>query len=190
MQYLYTMEIKISTQQILKILHVISWVIFIGLCVETGGVIFNMIFTRFVNPEAAKQFWEGIDLSSLYNFDTGHFLVQTTFMSIVLIMETIMFYLIVKILYDKKLNLLQPFNKEVGKFISNLSYLTLGVGLFSYTGTRYASWLMKQGVNMPEVNQLKLGGADVWLFTCVILFVIAHIFKRGIELQEENDLTI
>lgn len=184
------MVIKISTQQILKVLHVISWIIFIGLCVEAGGVIFNAIFTRFVNHEAAKQFWEGIDLSSLYNFDPGHFLVQTTFMSVVLVMEAIMFYLIVKILHDKKLNLLQPFNKEVGKFISNLSYLTLGIGLFSYSGSKYTSWLVHQGVNMPEASQLKLGGVDVWLFTCVMLFVIAKIFKRGVELQEENDLTI
>ena len=52
------------------------------------------------------------------------------------------------------------------------------------------SGLVKKGVNMPDIQYLHLGGADVWLFMGVILFVIAQIFKRGIEIQTENELTI
>jgi len=43
---------------------------------------------------------------------------------------------------------------------------------------------------MPDVQYLRLGGADVWLFMGVTLFVIAQIFKRGIEIQTENELTV
>jgi len=43
---------------------------------------------------------------------------------------------------------------------------------------------------MPDTQHLHLGGADVWLFMGVILFVIAQIFKRGIEIQRENELTV
>jgi hypothetical protein len=43
---------------------------------------------------------------------------------------------------------------------------------------------------MPDIENMRLGGADVWLFMGVTLFVIAQIFKRGIEIQTENDLTI
>lgn len=43
---------------------------------------------------------------------------------------------------------------------------------------------------MPDVQYLGLGGADVWLFMGVSLFVIAQIFKRGIEIQSENELTV
>jgi len=45
-------------------------------------------------------------------------------------------------------------------------------------------------VKMPEIQYLRLGGADVWLFMGVILFVLAQIFKRGIEIQTENELTV
>ena len=48
----------------------------------------------------------------------------------------------------------------------------------------------RQGVEMPDVQHLRIGGSDVWLFMGVILFVIAQIFKRGIEIQTENELTI
>ncbi len=184
------MEIKIGTQQILKILNVLSWIIFIGLCIEAGGIIFNAIFTQMVNPEAAKHFWKEIDLSGLYKYDSGYFLVITLLISIVLVMKAIMFYQIVRVLHNKKLNFSLPFNSYIARFISTLAYLALGIGLFSFWGVKYTQWLVDQGVTMPDVRYLRLGGADVWLFMCVVLFVIAQIVKRGIELQEENDLTI
>jgi hypothetical protein len=129
-------------------------------------------------------------LLDLYKYDSGYFYVVLLFMSIVAVMRAFMFYLIVRILHDKKLNMSQPFNKEMGNFIFNISYLALGIGLFSFWGVKYTMWLVNQGVKMPDIQHLSLGGADVWLFMGVTLLVIAQIFKRGIEIQSENDLTI
>ena len=84
----------------------------------------------------------------------------------------------------------QPFSREVGRFIFKISYLALSIGLFSWWGVKYTEWFVKQGVKMPDIEYLRLGGADVWLFMGVILFVIAQIFKRGIEIQTENELTV
>jgi hypothetical protein len=187
---LISMEIKISTQQVLNFLHVLAWIIFIGLCIEAGGIMFNAIFTHFVNPVTAKQFWKEIDLSNLYNQDSGYFLMETALMSIIAIMKALLFYLIVKNLYDKNLNLSEPFNKELRSLILNISYLTLGIGLFSFWGINYTKWIENQDIKMPDIQYLRFSGADVWLFMSVILFVIAQIFKKGIEMQEERELTI
>jgi len=111
-------------------------------------------------------------------------------MSIVAILKALLFYLIVKILHVKKLNLSKPFNREMGRFIFNVSYLALGLGIFAYSGVNYRGWLVTQKVEMPEIQHLGLGGADVWLFMGVTLYVLAQIFKRGIDIQEENDLTV
>ena len=67
-------------------------------------------------------------------------------MTIVAVMRAMLFYLIIKILHDKKLNMSQPFNKEVGRFMFKVSYLALGIGLFSYWGVNYTEWLVNQGV--------------------------------------------
>ena len=184
------MEIKISTSQILKILYVLSWIIFVGVCIEAGGFIFNTFFILVINPVGANNFWQGIDLSSLYKFDHGYFFVETLLMSIVAVMRACIFYLIIKILHDKKLNMSQPFNREVRLFIIKVSCLAFGIGLFTAWGVKYTEWLVKQGVKMPDIQYLRLGGADVWLFMGVTLFVIAEIFKRGIEIQTENELTV
>lgn len=179
-----------STTQILKFLYVLAWVLFIGMCIEAGGFLFNIIFTLAINPAEAQYFWNQADLSDLYRFDSGYFVVVTSLMTIAAILKALMLYLIVKLLHDKKLNLSKPFSPEVGRFIFNLSYLSLGIGLFSYSVANYAEWFKGQGVEMPEIQYMRVDGADVWLFMGVILFIIAQIFKRGIEIQTENDLTI
>ncbi|MDD2799179.1 MAG: DUF2975 domain-containing protein [Bacteroidales bacterium] len=184
------MEIKITTKQILKVLHVISWIIFIGLCINAGGVIFNTFFTLVLNPIAARNLWQEVDLSSLLSFDKGQFIAESLFINIVAVMKAILFYLIVKILHNKKIDFSQPFNVEISQFISNMAYLALGIGLFSYWGENYTKWLITQGVSMPDIQDLRLDGADVWLFMGIILIVIAQIFKRGVEIQSENELTI
>ena len=76
------------------------------------------------------------------------------------------------------------------RFIFRLSYAALLIGLFSYYGVKYTEWLVKQGVSIPDTLYAQFGGSDVWLFMSVVLFIIAQIFNRGIELQSENELTI
>ncbi|TXT30060.1 MAG: hypothetical protein FD136_1733 [Chitinophagaceae bacterium] len=181
---------QISTKQILNILYVLSLIILIGLCIESGGFITNTLYALFINTSVVSHFWGHLDLSGLYEYDHGHFYVITVYMIIVALAKTLMFYLIVKILHDKKINMDQPFNKELGRFAFNLAYLALLIGLFSSWGVKYSLWLEGFNIKMPNVESLRMGGADVWLFMSVMLYVIAQIFKRGIEIQSENDLTV
>lgn len=170
----------------LKILYVIAWVLFIGLCIEAGSYLFSTLVTLFVKPFNVGYF----QLSALADYDSGQVVVVYLFMSITAVMKALLFYLIVKILHDKKVDMSRPFSKEMGSFLFRICYLALGIGLFSFWGGKYVAWLSDKGVEMPGIQVLKLGGADVWLFMGIILFVIAHIFKRGIEIQSENELTI
>lgn len=180
---------KISTRQMLKILYLLSWIIFIGVSIEAGSFITNAFFA-IVNPSVVKYLWQQVDLSGLFQHDHGYFFVLTLIMSIVAVMRALLFYLIIKVLHDKKFDMTQPFSKEVGRFIFNISYVTLSIGLFSLWGVKYAEWLVSQGVKMPNTQDLRLDGGNVWLFMSVTLFVIAQIFKRGIEIQTENELTV
>ncbi len=184
------MEIRITTQQILNVLLVISWIIFVGLLVEAGAILCTTIYTLAYQPTDIGLLMYGANLGNLYQYDHGHFLVVTFFMAITAIMKALLFFLIVKILQGKKLDMSQPFSETLGKFIFSMAYLSIGIGIFSSWGIRYAKWLITQGVNIPNVEYLGLGGGDVWLFMAVILFVIGQIFKRGIEIQAEHELTV
>lgn len=180
---------KVNTNLVLKVLYVLSWIIFVGLCIEAGGYLTNAVFA-IVRPSVVKYLWHEADLSALLTYGNGHFFTLVLIMSITAILKAWLFYLIISILPTGKLNLSQPFNKAVGRFISRLSYLPFFIGIFSWYGAKYTTWLVQQGVKMPDVQYLRLGGADVWLFMSVTLFIIAQIFKRGIEIQTENELTV
>lgn len=174
----------------LKTLHVISWIIFIGLCIEAGGFIFNVFFTFFINPEGAQKFWTHVNLSELYNFNQSHFVTLTSIMIIVTVLKALMFYFIVELFHNKKFDLSYPFNENVKRFIAKIAYLVLGIGLFSFWGSEFVENLVKEGIKLPVLQNLKLAGADVWFFMGILLLVIAQVFQKGIELQNENDLTI
>lgn len=180
------MEIRITTKTILQVLHIVSWIIFIGLCIEAGTYLFNVIFTMTINPVAANYF----KLHELYQHDSGYFLTQVSLGFIVAVMKALLFYKIVKMLYDKKISLEKPFNEALFKFIANLAYVSIFIGVFCVWGTNYTQWLKEKGINMPDIHVLNLDGGDVWLLMGVALLVIAQIFKKGIEIQNENELTI
>lgn len=185
------MEIKITTNQILAVLQILSWIIFVGLCVEAGAIIVNTVITLFINPAGVENYWKGSDyLSSLHKFNQSHFIVISSLMIIVSVLKAIMFYLIVKLFVKKQLNISQPFSRELRSFIILIAYLALGIGLFSYYGLNFSNWLSTQGFAKAHLESLSMAGADVWLFMVVILFVITQVIKKGIEIQNENALTI
>ncbi len=184
------MEIKITTEQVLKVLHVLAWIIFIELCVNAGAILFNAIYVFSYNAIAVQSFWQGIDFSSLWNHDHGWFLTIVSQMFIIEVLKAILFFVIIKLFLKNKLNFSKPFTNDLKNSLLLICYICLGISFFANFGKKYATEMTFRGVQMPELHQLNFVGADVWLFMAVVLFVIAQLFKRGIEIQQENDLTI
>ena len=184
------MQIKISTKQILRILLVISWIIFAGLGIEAVGFITKTFANLVLPPEQAAKFWRQADLTALYRYNQSHYITLASLVIITTVLKALMFYFIVRILHSKELNLSRPFNDVVGRFVIMIAYLALGIGMFSYWGSKFSEEIISKGVAIPDIQALRLGGADVWLFMGVTLLVIAQIFKRGIEIQTENELTV
>ncbi len=183
------MEIKISAKTTVKVLYVLAWIIFFGLCIDACGFITNAIYAYY-KPQMVSDFWTHNDFSSLYKHDIGHFYVQVLYMCIVAVLKALLFFMILKLLDEKNLDLSKPFNHKIKGYITLLFFITLGIGIFSNWGVSYAEWLSSQGVKLPTNEKLKLDGGSVWLFMSVTLLVISQFFKRGIEIQEENDLTV
>jgi DUF2975 family protein len=177
-----------ETKKMLQILNFIAWTVFILLCIQAGVFLFNTFFTLFINPVDSKYFQRGeIDFSNLYAYGTWSFLNLALMMALVAMVKAYMFYRI--ILIFKALNIVRPFSSDVGRFILKIARVALFVCVLSWLGTQYSEWLLKQGVKLPLMYKY-FGGADVFLMMAIMLFVIAQVFKRGIEIQTENDLTV
>lgn len=173
-----------------KLLQVVSWILFVGLAIDAGGYLSNTLFTIFINPACAAGFWGDLDLSHLYTYNFSFFCIFTSILIIISVLKTLLFYFTVKVFHEKQLNLIKPFNELFNRYLFRFAFLALAIGLFCYIGKSLLEWLNAQNVAMPAVELVKMGGSDVWLFMGITLLVFAQLFKKGIELQSENDLTV
>ena len=181
------LKMKSSTKLVLTILHVIAWIIFLGLCVKTGAILYSFFVSLAINPEGAKNIYMGLDLSSLYSFDKGNYVAIVSVMIILSFLKSFLFYLVVKIFL--KINLVNPFSEDVSLLISRIGYIALIIGILTIIANKYCDWLTKKGVTFRDLQPV-LGGAREFLLLGAIIFIIAQVFKRGIEIQTENELTV
>src|ERR1700758_1675699 len=111
---------KTSTKQILNVMNVLSWIIFVCLCIRTGAIFFSCFVSVFLNPVAAKDLYIGLNLYDLKQLGMGHYLIMVLFILILSALKAFMFYRVIKIFM--KINYVRPFSSEVAELISRISY--------------------------------------------------------------------
>jgi hypothetical protein len=171
---------------ILKILNAGSWIIFIGLCIEAGALIFNFVYTL-INPVAAQNIYKGLDLSELYRNSMPNFIGVMSFIVALSVMKAWLFFLVVKIFM--KLNLVKPFTDEVASLIEKISYEAFAIAIVSIIAMQFSKRLTQSGYDLSHADKYS-NDLAAFLMMGAIIFVISQIFRKGIELQNENDLTV
>jgi hypothetical protein len=167
-------------------LQVISWIIFIGLSIEAGGLLVNFVFSLF-KPEMVSRLYQKLDLSEIFQYsEWAYYSVYSLILSIALL-KAYLFYVVIRLII--KLDLMNPFTAYVATQISQISYYTLSIGLISYIARQYDKQLQKDGLNTDALGTF-WADTEAFILMAAIIYVISQIFKRGIELQNENELTI
>jgi Protein of unknown function (DUF2975) len=168
------------------VLTVLAWIFFVGLCIEAGALVVNFIFSLF-NPLVLKNLYQKLDLSEMYKKSKVVFFSMYAFVLMVALLKAILFYEVIKLV--SKLDLNRPFSDFVSKQIRKISYITLSIGLFSDVARNITKSITHYGFNTDRINQFWVDG-QAYILMAAVLYIIATIFKRGIELQTENDSTI
>jgi hypothetical protein len=177
---------SMKNDAILKVLHVVSWIAFVGLCIEAGALIFNFVYVLF-NPVASHNIYKGLDLSEMYTNHFAHFIGVMSFVVVLASLKAYLFYLVVKIF--RKLNLVKPFNIEIAKLIEKISYEAISIAIVSIIAHQYSKRLIQSGLEVSHIETY-WNDTAAFLMMAAILFIISQVFKKGIELQNENDLTV
>lgn len=167
-------------------LHVIAWLIFVGLSIEAGGLIVNFVFSVF-KPEMVGNLYQKLDLSNVYQQSRWVFFSMYSFILFIAVLKAILFYAVIQLQY--KLDLTKPFNGFVAKKISQISYYTFSIGMLSYIAKESARNLSHHGYVLNELSQFWVD-SQAFILMAAVIYIIAIIFKRGIEIQTENDLTV
>ena len=167
-------------------LHILSWIIFIGLCVEAGGLIVNFFFSLY-KPEFVPNLYQKLDLTEMYNRSRSAFFGVYSFILIIAILKAILFYTVIMLML--RMDLSKPFSSFVAKKISQVSYYTLSIGLVSYIARQSAKNLTHKGFVIDNLNQF-WADSQAFVLMGAVIYIIATIFKKGVDLQNENDFTV
>jgi len=171
---------------VFKGLKIVAWVIFVGLCIEASALIVNFIFS-ICNPEFVQNLYQKLDLSEMYKRNQWAFFNMYSFILVISILKAVLFYLVIVLV--SKIDLSNPFNSFVARQISEISYYTFSIGLVSYIARQSAKNLLHRGYVIDNLNQF-WADSQAFILMAAVIYVIATIFKKGIEIQNENDLTV
>jgi hypothetical protein len=164
----------------------VAWIIFVGLSIEAGGLIVNFVFSVF-KPEFVGNLYQKLDLRDMYAESKWAFYGMYGFVLSIAILKACLFYLVIMLLH--KLDLSKPFSSFVSKKILQISYYTFSIGMISYIARESAKNLQHHGFASDKLNQF-WADSQAFILMAAVIYIIAIIFKKGIELQNENDLTV
>lgn len=167
-------------------LHIVAWVIFVGLSIEAGALITNFVFSIY-NPAMVKNLYQKLDLSEMYNRSKWAFYGMYSFILVVALLKAYLFYIVAMLMH--KIDLSKPFNSFVSGRIVKISYCTFSIGIVSYIARQTARNLQHHGYAIDNLNQF-WADSQAFILMAAVIYIIAAIFKKGVEIQNENDLTV
>ena len=171
---------------IFKGLKIVAWIIFVGLSIEVGGLLVNFIFS-IVNPEIVGNLYQKLDLSEMYNRNKWVFFSMYSFVLFIAFLKAYLFYIVVKLV--TQINLSKPFNSFVSKQILQISYYTFSIGLLSYIARQSAKNLQHHDYTIHILNPF-WADAQAFILMAAVVYIIAVIFAKGVEFQEELEETV
>lgn len=179
-----------KTNVIPTILHVLLWIVFIGLCIQTGVNMFSYMLTMWAHyMNVPSDHWaivnmnSGYELKNVYQYGIEHFIILGSLLLLLTgIKAHIAYYFI---LISSQLKLEKPFTEVTYKLLGNISQIALGAGILAVFAGGYSEWLAEKEVPVAvEWNYQE------FLFFSAVMYVIAQVFKKGAEFQSESELTI
>jgi len=158
----------------------------VGLCIEAGGLTVNFVFSLY-KPEFVQNLYQKLDLSQMYALSKWAFFSMYSFILVISILKAYLFYVVIMLIF--KLDLSKPFNTYVADQITKISYYTLDIGIISYIARQTSKNLLHRGFEIDHLNQF-WADSQAYILMAAVIYVIATIFSRGVEIQNENDLTV
>jgi hypothetical protein len=173
---------KSQTEAVFKIMTLLSWIAFIGLLIKAGAMLFSFILSL-SNPEAAKNLYDGMDFYNLRQYDRWHYALLLLTRIGLELLKAYIALLVIKVLSVIKLT--NPFTPAIVQRLENISYFIFGAWVTVLLYNSNLKWIDKKVDGMLE-KQL----TAEFILLAGVIFIFSQVFKKGVELQTENDLTI
>ena len=110
-----------------------------------------------------------------------------SFILTISILKAVLFYTVIRLMH--KMDLTKPFSTFVSNQILQISHYTISIGLFSYIAREITKNLMHHGFVTDNLNEF-WADSQAFIVMGAVIYIIAIIFKKGVDIQNEIDLTV
>jgi len=172
---------KLKTKTLLVVLNILSWLAFVGLAIKAGSFLISYCVSL-VNPIASKDLYNGTDLSAYRQQNFWNYTLIVWYKILLYATQAYVAMLLTRLL--SSVNISRPFNENVATLLQRISFFILVVGGIAMVHNIHLAILEKlYGITAEYIP-------GDFLFLAGIVYVFAQIFKRGVEIQSENELTV
>lgn len=171
-----------KTENILMVMKVLAWLAVAGFIVQAGAILISY-GVSWVNPDGARNLYNGLDLYKLRQLNFNYYTSVVSFMVALLLLKSFVWFLVTRTL--SKISLSNPFTMDVARRLEKISYVLMGTWIVGVLSNIYSNWLLKKTGQLFESTSV-----DELFFMAGLVFIISQVFKRGVEIQSENELTV
>jgi Protein of unknown function (DUF2975) len=177
--------VKTKTETILMVSKFLALAGGVGYSIIWGSQLTTLV-ASFINPEWAKRTYEvDLNLFGIREHNTGYYVFAMCLTIAVSALKALIWFVVFGLL--SKLKLQTPFSMEVEKKLERIAFLLLTVWIVSTIFWKTCIYYVSTdtGIQLATNNS----GSE-YLFMAGMIYIISQVFKRGIEIQEENQLTV
>lgn len=161
-----------KTHTLLTTLNVLTWIVFIALLIKAGTMLFLYGYSL-IKPDVAGYLYKGLDLLEIRRSNMLHYSALSIGLASLPAIQAVIALIMIRIFSG--MNLQSPFTMATADRLRLVSFLIVGIW-----GLTFATDLM--GGNLTLTTDP--------LFTAGLTYLIAQIFRRGVEMQTETELTV
>ena len=176
---------KTRTKNILVILRILAFMGAIKYSIDCGAQLTHFV-ASFISTDWAKRTYEvNLDIFNIREKSVSFYSYAMCLTIAVSALKATIWYVVFALL--TKLKLQTPFSMEVEKKLESIAFLSLGVWIVGSIFWKTYIYYLSQatGIQLPANSN-----GDEYFFMAGIVYIISQIFKRGIEIEEENQLTV
>lgn len=178
-------KMKAKTDTILAVSKVLALLAAIGYSITWGSQLLTLV-SSFINPEWAQRTYQvDLNLFSIREHSVWYYVYAMSMTIAVSVLKSIIWYVVYDLL--SKITLQSPFSIKVERKLETIAYLLFFVWIIGSVFWKiYLHYLTQDTGVVLTANTSE----DEYLFMAGMIYIVSQIFKRGIEIQEENELTV
>ncbi len=82
-----------------------------------------------------------------------------------------------------------PFQFNTSQQLFHICYTLFSLGILSLVARKITENVLRNGLISEKLNVFWVD-TDAFILTAAVVYVVACIYTRGVEIQHENDLTV